>query len=124
MAADRPFALIAPSRPQPSRGTGAAVAARFPGGQTFVFGHLGDGNLHVLVAPGDGLHEARHAVEELVYGPLAAIRGSVSAEHGIGFEKRAWLHLSRSAGEIEAMRRLKSVFDPNAILNPGRVFAA
>lgn len=102
----------------------AAVAARFAGGRTFVFGHLGDGNLHVLVAPGDGLHEARHAVEELVYGPLAAIRGSVSAEHGIGFEKRAWLHLSRSAGEIEAMRRLKSVFDPNAILNPGRVFAA
>ena len=102
----------------------AAVAARFPGGQSFVFGHLGDGNLHVLVGPGEGREDARHAVEELVYGPLAAIGGSVSAEHGIGLEKRGWLHLSRGAAEIETMKRLKALFDPKAILNPGRVFAA
>ena len=101
-----------------------AVLAIAPGARPVGFGHLGDGNLHVLVGPGEGREDARHAVEELVYGPLAAIGGSVSAEHGIGLEKRGWLHLSRGAAEIETMKRLKSLFDPKAILNPGRVFAA
>jgi FAD/FMN-containing dehydrogenase len=56
-----------------------------------------------------------------VYEPLAARGGSVSAEHGIGLEKQPWLALSRSAAELDLMRRIKSVLDPNGILNPGRV---
>ena len=61
-------------------------------------------------------------VEEMVYSPLARIGGSVSAEHGIGMEKREHLHLSRSRDEIRTMRLLKQALDPKGILNPGRVF--
>jgi FAD/FMN-containing dehydrogenase len=59
----------------------------------------------------------------MVYRPLSAIGGSVSAEHGIGLEKRAYLPLSRSAAEIATMRVLKNALDPRGILNPGKVFA-
>jgi FAD/FMN-containing dehydrogenase len=103
------------------RGVRDALATRFPEGRLFVFGHLGDGNLHLLAAPGEGA--ARAEIEALVYRPLAAIGGSISAEHGIGIEKRGWLGLTRSPDEIATMRRLKAALDPNGILNPGRVLA-
>jgi len=83
------------------------------------FGHLGDGNLHFfagLNSPGEAA-----AVDAVVYGSLRG-RGSVSAEHGIGQMKKAWLGHSRSAAEIAVMRGLKSHLDPRGILNPGRVF--
>ncbi len=89
-----------------------------------VFGHLGDGNLHLIPGVGDGSPEARHAVEEIVYGELDGRAGSVSAEHGIGLEKRAYLPRSRSGTEIALMRRLKQALDPNNILNPGKIFEA
>lgn len=98
-----------------------AVDELYPENQTWVFGHLGDGNLHILIAPGDGSPEARHRIEEAVYAPLQAIGGSISGEHGIGLEKKPWLHLSRSEAEIDALRRLKATFDPRGILNPGKV---
>ena len=98
----------------------AAFAARLPLQRCFTFGHLGDGNLHFVVV-GPAGPEARSMVEEIVYRPLAARRGSVSAEHGIGIEKHAWLPLSRSVEEIALMRRLKHALDPRGILNPGRV---
>lgn len=88
----------------------------------WVFGHLGDGNLHLVVAVGDDAPATRHRVEQAVYGPLAAVGGSVSAEHGIGLEKKPWLHLSRTPEELATMRRLKNALDPNGILNPGKVF--
>ena len=78
-------------------------------------------------APADGAttgppsREARHGIEQCVYEPLAARNGSVSAEHGIGLEKRPWLPLSRSPVELDLMRRLKAALDPKNILNPGRV---
>ncbi len=90
--------------------------------RSFVFGHMADGNLHLVIAAGDD-EATRARVEEMVYGPLAAIGGSVSAEHGIGLEKRAYLPLSRSPAEIATMRLLKSALDPKGILNPGKVFA-
>jgi N-carbamoylputrescine amidase len=71
----------------------------------FVFGHMADGNLHIVVAAGDDA-STRTRVEDLVYRPLAAIGGSVSAEHGIGLEKRAYLPLSRTPAEISTMRLL------------------
>ncbi|MEX1994280.1 MAG: FAD-binding oxidoreductase [Steroidobacteraceae bacterium] len=98
-----------------------SLAERLPEERCFTFGHLGDGNLHFVVVGSAG-PEARQTVEEAVYRPLAARQGSVSAEHGIGIEKRAWLPLSRSPNEIALMRRLKQALDPRGILNPGRVF--
>ena len=99
----------------------ANVATRWPDGHCYAIGHVADGNLHIFVGPheqGD-LHQAS---DECVYEPLAEIGGSVSAEHGIGTEKINWLPHSRSEIEIDIMRSLKSSFDPNNILNPGRVF--
>ena len=84
-----------------------------------VFGHLGDGNIHVeMVGPADDDHRADEAVLELVgrYG------GSVSAEHGIGRVKARWLPVSRSAEEIAVMRATKAAWDPAGVLNPGVLF--
>jgi len=61
------------------------------------------------------------ACDEIVYRPLAKIHGAVSAEHGIGLEKKAWLSVSRSAPEIELMRTLKRALDPKNLLNRGKV---
>ena len=87
-----------------------------------VFGHLGDCNLHLITGVGDGSGEARHAVEDIIYGALEGRAGSVSAEHGIGLEKRSYLPLSRSQSEITLMRQLKRTLDPRNILNRGKVF--
>ena len=93
-------------------------------GKVIIFGHLGDGNLHVGIAPRPWSEDARHEAECLVYQPLASIGGSVSAEHGIGLEKKNWLHTSRSAVEIDMMRQLKSALDPKNILNSDKIFSS
>jgi FAD/FMN-containing dehydrogenase len=97
------------------------LAAKWPGAHCSTFGHLADGNLHFVFARGSADEETRRAVEEIVYRPLEAIGGSVSAEHGIGLEKKRWLRLCRTAEEIALMRTLKSALDPLGILNPGKV---
>jgi FAD/FMN-containing dehydrogenase len=99
----------------------AALAARFPSHVCFVFGHMGDGNLHLNIHVGSGDIEARHEVEGIVYGGLGSRQGSVSAEHGIGLEKRAYLPLCRTEQELALMRTLKSALDSKGILNPGKV---
>jgi FAD/FMN-containing dehydrogenase len=98
-----------------------ALTARWPGSTLVVFGHLGDGNLHIIVGVGDAGAEARKAVEAIVYGALRARGGSVSAEHGIGLEKRPYLGWSRGGDEIALMRSLKQMLDPRNILNPGKI---
>lgn len=104
----------------------AEVRAALPlrgsdGSGLMVFGHLGDGNLHVIAPAGDRAPTTRRAVEEGVYGPLRARGGSISAEHGIGLLKREYLAWSRSPAELAVMRTLKTAFDPRDILNPGKV---
>jgi FAD/FMN-containing dehydrogenase len=83
----------------------------------YVFGHLGDGNLHYQVRT---IEPA--AVHDIIYRGVVEAGGSISAEHGVGLMKKAYLPLVRSEAEITAMRRLKAAFDPHAILNPGRIF--
>ncbi len=87
-----------------------------------VFGHIADGNLHIFVLPYKN-DEHHHAADQVLYETLAKYGGSVSAEHGIGIEKRAWLSMNRSEDELMLMRNLKQVLDPKHLLNPGRVFA-
>lgn len=100
----------------------AELRAAWPKVRAFVFGHMGDGNLHLVISP-DGLPaDARPTIERIVYAPLQGLGAAISAEHGIGLEKKAWLPISRSAAEIALMRTLKQALDPKGILNPGRVF--
>ena len=87
----------------------------------FTFGHIGDGNLHFGTSAGDG-KEAQDGVKRAVYEPLESIGGSVSAEHGVGLDKKKYLKLSRNDAEIGLMRTLKQALDPKGILNPGKVF--
>jgi FAD/FMN-containing dehydrogenase len=100
----------------------AAMLSEWPDKATLtVFGHMGDGNLHLIAGVPDRKPETKQRLNEIVYGPLRALGGSVSAEHGIGIEKRDYLSVSRSESEIALMRLLKSTLDPNNILNPGKV---
>ena len=87
----------------------------------FTFGHIGDGNIHFGTSAGNG-EDATDGVKRAVYEPLEAIGGSVSAEHGVGLDKKKYLKLSRNDAEIALMQTLKKALDPKGILNPGKVF--
>ena len=100
------------------RNLDAAIGAH----KLFIFGHLGDGNLHIAVpVQAEDYLRLRPTIEQQVYAPLAAFQGSVSAEHGIGLEKKSYLHISRSEPELALMRSLKTALDPQGILNPGKI---
>lgn len=93
----------------------------YPGVIAFgVFGHLGDGNIHVEIA-GPGVDD--EAVDMIVLGAVRDFGGSVSAEHGIGRAKAPFLEFSRSPAEIAAMRAIKAALDPRGIMNPGVLLA-
>lgn len=93
----------------------------YPGVIAFgVFGHLGDGNIHVEIA---GPAEDDEAVDMIVFGAVSEFGGSVSAEHGIGRAKAHALGMSRSPAEIAAMRGIKAALDPRGIMNPGVLLA-
>lgn len=96
----------------------AGVAAR---ARVIVFGHLAEGNLHVNVLDAD---EREDAVTDRVLGAVVAAGGSVSAEHGIGRAKVAWLGLSRSPAELAAMTAVKAALDPTWTLGPGVLLPA
>jgi FAD/FMN-containing dehydrogenase len=94
----------------------ARVAAARPEATTLLFGHVGDGNVHVNVVgpPADD-----DAVDDLVLGLVVERGGSISAEHGIGTLKRRWLARDRSPDEVATMAAVKAALDPDGILNPG-----
>jgi FAD/FMN-containing dehydrogenase len=98
-----------------------ALKSHWPAVTAMYFGHVADGNLHVSASmPGHAIPELE--IEQAVYGVVSRHRGSISAEHGIGSLKKAFLHLSRSPAEIALMRVIKKAMDPNGILNPGKIF--
>jgi glycolate oxidase len=89
------------------------------------FGHAGDGNIHVnlLITPGDADEAARAKQAELfLFTRVVELEGSISGEHGIGFAKAPYLPIELSEVEIALMKRIKAAFDPNGILNPGKIF--
>jgi FAD/FMN-containing dehydrogenase len=101
--------------------------AEFSSFQNFTFGHLGDGNLHFVISASDTASdttpaETRRRIEGAVYRPLRVVGGSVSAEHGVGLEKKPWLDISRNQNEVKLMKTLKAALDPVGILNPGKIF--
>jgi len=97
------------------------VEAAAPGAKTWLFGHVGDGNIHVNVT---GVPPEDDGIDGAVFRLVADLGGSISAEHGIGTAKRAWLHLSRSPAEIDAFRAIKGALDPEGILNPNVLLPA
>jgi FAD/FMN-containing dehydrogenase len=96
----------------------AAVGAK---ARVILYGHLGDGNVHVNVL---GPEPDDDRVDEAVLVLVQQFAGSISAEHGVGIAKSRFLHLSRSPEEIGAMRAIKAALDPHGTLNPGRILAA
>jgi len=89
--------------------------------QVYSFGHVADGNIHFIVGKENTTDALRLKINEVIYSGLKPIGGSVSAEHGIGLHKKAYLHISRSPEEIQLMKTLKLAMDPKGILNPGRI---
>ena len=105
-------------------------ATAYPEFEVFIFGHIGDGNLHVFIRKPQGGHEMtrehfhRRCAESDtdLFEFVQAHHGSVSAEHGIGLLKKTALPYSRAAAEIEIFRGVKKIFDPQGLLNPGKIF--
>ncbi len=103
------------------------IAREYPTFEVCLFGHIGDGNLHVNVMKPDDMEKASflaqtHEVDRHVFDLVASFGGSVSAEHGIGLLKKDALGYTRSRAEIAAMRAIKAALDPKNILNPGKIF--
>jgi FAD/FMN-containing dehydrogenase len=98
----------------------AGLAAAFPGVQSYIFGHVGDGNLHYNVGD-QSLVPRRTEVNRVVYDVVASLGGSISAEHGIGQLKREEIKRHKQALELDLMRTLKRALDPQGLMNPGKV---
>lgn len=103
------------------------VLAKIKGVQMFLFGHIGDGNLHLNYVgnPNQDYEEFKAVTrdtEKEIFKLVRAYKGSISAEHGIGLLKKADLHFCAPAEAVDLMRKIKAVFDPHGILNPGKIF--
>jgi FAD/FMN-containing dehydrogenase len=99
---------------------GLAVRRRWPDATTAFFGHVGDSNLHLTMKACEG-EQPVDEINALVYACVRDYSGTISAEHGIGLSKRAYLSHSRTPEEMLVMRALKRALDPKGILNPGKV---
>ncbi len=90
--------------------------------ECYVFGHMADGNIHLIVDKSTGDETTIKEVNEIIYAPISSMGGSVSAEHGIGVHKKPYLRHARTKVEIDLMRQIKQLFDPKGILNGGKIF--
>ena len=99
----------------------ARMTAIDPALVVLMFGHLGDGNLHLTITKGAPMPELHDAIDQAMFDGLQAIGGSFSAEHGIGLEKRAHLARLGQPAMLEAMRAVKRALDPQGLMNPGKV---
>lgn len=99
----------------------AALGPEAEGSRVVLFGHLGDGNVHVNVI---GPEPEDHRADDAVFNMVVARRGSISAEHGVGIAKLAFVGAARSPGDLAVMRRIKDALDPSGVLNPGVLFPA
>ncbi|WP_200882485.1 FAD-binding oxidoreductase [Halomonas sp. TG39a] len=105
---------------------GKLLTHRWSGIRIVNFGHIGDSNLHLTVDSNsltENTSATHHAIETDIYGLVGEYRGSISAEHGIGLLKREFLHHSVRPEALNVMHALKQTFDPNNILNPGKVLS-
>ncbi len=107
----------------------AIVGEHYPDFEIVWFGHIGDGNLHLNILKPDAMDKDEFfgkcaTVNKWVFETVQKYNGSISAEHGVGMTKRDYLEYSRSPAEIEYMKAVKAMFDPNGIMNPGKIFAA
>ncbi len=99
----------------------------YPTWEVVWFGHIGDGNLHINILRPDGMNKELFVnecrkVDDLVFTTVKKFSGSISAEHGVGLTKKSFLTYTRSSAEVELMKGIKKVFDPDNILNPGKIF--
>lgn len=106
----------------------AIVGEHYPDFEIVWFGHIGDGNLHLNILKPDAMAKEEFfakcaTVNKWVFETVEKYHGSISAEHGVGMTKRDYLGYSRSPEEIACMKAIKAVFDPNGIMNPGKIFA-
>ncbi|MCE5983195.1 FAD-binding oxidoreductase [Pseudomonas wadenswilerensis] len=106
----------------------AIVAESYPDFEVVWYGHIGDGNLHLNILKPENLSKDEFfakcaTVNKWVFETVEKYNGSISAEHGVGMTKRDYLTYSRSPVEIEYMKAVKAAFDPNGIMNPGKIFA-
>lgn len=97
------------------------LEAQWPGAIIGLFGHIGDGNLHIVINVGKDTRRLHRQIDEVIYGLVQELAGSVSAEHGIGLMKKPFLDHSRNPAEIALMKTLKNSLDPKHILSPGRI---
>ena len=98
------------------------LRAQWPDAILGLFGHIGDGNVHIIIHVGPETRNLHLAIDEIIYGLIQELHGAVSAEHGIGLMKKQFLPYSKSEPEIALMKALKQTLDPQGILNPGRIF--
>jgi FAD/FMN-containing dehydrogenase len=101
--------------------TKAAIRGILPQATVLYYGHAGDGNLHIVVGLDRKVADAEEKVDIAVYTCLRKFHGSISAEHGIGLSKRAFIGFTRSPEELALMRAIKRALDPQNIMNPGKV---
>ena len=103
------------------------LSQKYPGFEIALFGHIGDGNLHLNILKPEGMSNTDFfnsckKVDPEMFQLIQKFNGSISAEHGIGLLKKEFLGFSRSESEINYMKQIKMVFDPKGILNPGKLF--
>jgi glycolate oxidase subunit GlcD len=102
------------------------LSGAYPTWEVVWFGHIGDGNLHINILRPEGMTKEEFVkecrkVDVMVFDAVKKYQGSISAEHGVGLTKKSFLNYTRSNAEIELMRGIKKVFDPDNIMNPGKV---